>query len=128
MQAWLASQPHPAEWIWTSDAARALATANFVAQAFPSATLTADHRLYGATANTLLRVIGETPTSVKTLAVVAHNPGITLCLNLLTGRQVVQNLPSFGAALLQWQGDTHSAASGLASLLALTSPKALPVN
>ena len=126
MQAWLAAQPNPIEWIWSSDAARARATADFVARAFPNAVLQLDHRLYGASPETLVQVAQETPPDIETAAIVSHNPGITWCVNLLVGSRAVDNLPTFGTALLQWPGDAAALAPGEANLQILTSPKALP--
>ena len=126
MQAWLAGQPNPIEWIWSSDAVRARATADFVARAFPDAVLEAEHRLYGAAPETILQVVRETPANIETAAIVAHNPGITWCVNLLVGERVTENLPTFGAALLQWPGDAAALAPGNANLQILASPKALP--
>ena len=126
MRDWLAGHPHPAQWIWTSDAARAAATAAFVAEAFPSATLKADHRLYGASPATLIEVLQETPPAIATAAIVAHNPGITESVNLLAGSAVLDNMPTFGAALLEWPGGAHALQIGAARLEALMSPKRLP--
>ena len=126
MRDWLAGHPHSAQWIWTSDAARAAATAAFVAEAFPSATLKADHRLYGATPATLAGVLRETPPAIATAAIVAHNPGITESVNLLVGAEAIDNMPTFGAALLCWPGGTDALRIGAAQLEALMSPKRLP--
>ena len=125
MRDWLAGQPHPIQWIWTSDAARAAATAAFVAEAFPSATLKADHRLYGATPAMLAAVLLETPPATATAAIVAHNPGITESVNLLVGTTVIDNMPTFGAALLRWPGRPDGLQVGAARLEALMSPKRL---
>ena len=125
MHAWLQRQAWPAQLIWTSDAVRAKATAAFVAAAFPGAKLQADHRLYGADAQTILQVVRETPDKVAAAALVAHNPGTTWCLNLLVGERVLDNLPTFGAALVQWPGGAEAAAPGNAELLAFASPKML---
>ena len=126
MRDWLAGHPHPAEWIWTSDAARAAATAAFVAEAFPGARLQADHRLYGASPSVLVEVLRTTPPAIETAAIVAHNPGITESVNLLIGMEVLDNMPTFGAALLEWPGGAHALAPGSARLEALMSPKQLP--
>ena len=126
MREWLARHPHAAQWIWTSDAARAAATAAFVAEAFPEATLKADHRLYGATPATLVGVFQNTPPAIETAAIVAHNPGVTETVNLLVGRTVVDNMPTFGAALLQWPGGADTLPIGGARLEVLMSPKRLP--
>ncbi len=125
MQAWLARQAWLAQWIWTSDAARAQATATFVAAAFPQARLQTEPRLYGADAQTILQVAGETPSEATTAAIVAHNPGLTWCLNLLVGKRVTDNLPTFGAALVQWPGKANAPTPGAAKLLVLSGPGAL---
>ena len=122
---WLAGQPHPAQWIWTSDAARAAATAAFVAEAFPDATLKADHRLYGASPSGMIEVLRNTPANIATAAIIAHNPGITEAVNLFTGRTAIDNMPTFGVALLQWPGGTGALGIGAAQLEALMSPKRL---
>ena len=126
MRDWLAGQPHSAQWIWTSDAARAAATAAFVAAAFPDAALRADHRLYGAPPATLVGVLRETPATIATAAIVAHNPGITDSVNLLVGTAVIDNMPTFGTALLWWPGGPEALQVGAARLEALMSPKRLP--
>ena len=126
MRDWLAGHPHPAQWIWTSDAARAAATAAFVAEAFPGATLQADRRLYGASPETLVGVLRETPPAIETAAIVAHNPGITRGVNLLAGAEAIDNMPTFGAALLQWPGGADALTLGAARLETLMSPKHLP--
>ena len=126
MRDWLARHPQPAQWIWTSDAARAAATAAFVAEAFPGAKLKADHRLYGGSPATLVRVLRETPPAIETVAIVAHNPGITESVNLLAGTAVIDNMPTFGVALLQWPDNADALPLGGARLEALMSPRQLP--
>ena len=125
MRDWLRDQAFAPSWIWTSDAARALATAGFVHGAFPDAQLATNHRLYGAWPETILDVVRETPAGVDAMAVVAHNPGMTDCVNLLAGERVIDNLPTFGIARLQWFGGLDSLASGTANVELLMAPKLL---
>ncbi|MEE8244498.1 MAG: histidine phosphatase family protein [Pseudomonadales bacterium] len=126
MQAWLASEPHGAAWIWSSDAVRAQATAAFVHQAFNGATLTVDHRLYGASPEAILDVVRGTPEGVESIAVIAHNPGMSHCLNLVCGQNVTYSLPTFGVARLFWPGAVTDLSVGNATLEVLMSPKTLP--
>ncbi|MEZ5558876.1 MAG: histidine phosphatase family protein [Pseudomonadales bacterium] len=100
MQRWLSEQPDPAHWIWSSDAARARSTAYFVAAAFAvtAPVLVPEHRLYLADPETLLDVLRETPAEETSVALVAHNPGLTDLVNLLCGGSVLDNLPTFGVA------------------------------
>ena len=125
MQQWLRNQSFAPSWIWASDATRALATAEFVQGAFPDAGLTTDHRLYGARPETILEVVRGTPAEVDCMAVVAHNPGMTDCINLLAGERVIDNLPTFGIARLQWFGGLHSLAFGRAIPEILMAPRLL---
>jgi len=128
MAAWLATQDHPASWVWSSDAVRALATARFVADGFTAAgaRIVEEHRLYGAAPETIVDVIQGTPAEVASVAVVAHNPGLTETLNLLTGEQVTDNLPTFGLARLDVPGDWPDVGFGTLELELLMKPKALP--
>ena len=125
MQDWLRRQAFGPSWIWTSDAARALATAELVHGAFPDAQLATDHRLYGAWPETILDVVRETPAGIDAVAVVAHNPGMTDCINLLAGERVIDNLPTFGIARLQWFGGVDGLVFGQANLEILMAPKLL---
>lgn len=125
MQGWLANQSFAPTWIWTSDAARARATAGFVHGAFPNAEMVSDRRLYGATPERILEVVRQTPAGIDSVALVAHNPGLTQCVNLLAGERVTDNLPTFGVARLQWFGGVEELAFGQATIEALMAPRLL---
>jgi|TARA_B100000315_G_scaffold206686_1_gene201105 phosphohistidine phosphatase len=120
MQRWLHEQPNAAQWIWTSDAARALATAKFVHAAWPWAQLVREHALYHADPRRILEVVHSTPAGVSRVAVVAHNPGMTWAVNQLAGERVIGNLPTFGAAHFAIIEDQQP------TLEAIMSPKRLP--
>jgi len=126
--AWLAGEPDPASWIWSSDAIRALSTADFVARGFAAAgaQVVAEHRLYDAGPERLLEVVRETPPEVTSAALVAHNPGLTVLVNLLAGETISQNLPTFGVARFEVPGPWAELTFGRAELELLTSPKHLP--
>jgi phosphohistidine phosphatase len=126
MAAWLAAASDPAIWIWTSDAARARATARFVAEGFgATARVVEERRLYEASPERLLEVIRETPSDVESAAVVAHNPGLTYLVNLLAGDEVTDNLPTFGVARFAVPPPWRDLRFGTATLEVLTSPKML---
>ena len=128
MAAWLAAQDAPAEWIWTSDAVRALATTRFVADGFAAAgpRIVEEHRLYNAPPETILDVIRSTPPDVTAAAVIAHNPGMTQALNLLAGETVTVNLPTFGVARLDVPATWQDVTFGTATVELTMRPKALP--
>lgn len=98
MQSWLASQPHPVEWVWASSAIRAQQTASYVAEA-TNARLITEPTLYLASAETIIDVIRSTPPDIESVAVVAHNPGLTYVVNAVGPEAVTSNLATFGTAL-----------------------------
>jgi phosphohistidine phosphatase len=128
MAAWLAQQKGPASWVWCSDAVRARSTAEFVLQGFASAKpeLVVDHRLYLADAAQLLDVLRETPASIESVAVIAHNPGLTELVNLLAGEAALHNLPTFGVALFKVSHPWLDLRAGAARLKAVMTPRQLP--
>jgi len=122
---WLSQQDFPAQWIWTSDACRAQATAEFVRAGF---SLTADHveqahELYLADPETMLDVIRRTPADISSVAVVAHNPGTTYLLNLLARTPVTDNVPTFGVARLDVPCAWHELTAGSCEVDFFVSPK-----
>ena len=125
---WLAEQTDPAAWIWTSDAARALATAEFVAEGFAAARpqVIPDHRLYHGSPEIARDLLQETPADVDSVALVAHNPGLTWLVNLLAGEPVLDNLPTFGVARFNVIGNWHELGYEAATLELLMAPKKLP--
>ena len=106
MRDWLAAQQKPATWVWSSPAARALATASYVAEGFSAhgcaAPLAEDPDLYLASAETLLGCLASTPGEHASVAIVAHNPGITHLLNALCERPVTDNAVTFACAQLDF--------------------------
>lgn len=129
MQAWLAEQTHKAQWLWTSDAKRALATAAFVKAGFgvPADHLQATHALYHASADALLDVIRQTPVEVENVAIVAHNPGLTALVNGLAGHVTV-NLPTFGVVRLCCERPWLDLQFGQCTSELFSSPKSLQRN
>ncbi len=129
MQAWLAEQTHKAQWLWTSDAKRALATATFVQAGFGLARdhLEATHELYHASADALLDVIRRTPAEFENVAVVAHNPGLTALVNSLAGHITV-NLPTFGVVRLRCDPPWQELQFGQCEKELFCSPKSLQLN
>ena len=127
MTRWLSAQSHPPRWLWTSDAVRALATAEVVREAFQidAECMVSVHELYLASPETLLDVLRRTPADVESVALVAHNPGITETLNALTGARVTDNLPTFGTARLNFEGRWEQLRFGHCELDLLTAPKLL---
>ena len=127
MVEWLRRQTDPAMWVWTSSAVRARATTAFVQDAFGlhDEAVAADRGLYHASPEQLLEVVQQTPDNIQSLAVVAHNPGMTWLVNSLCGEQLTANLPTFGVARLDCPKPWHDLRPGRATLDLLTAPKTI---
>lgn len=127
MARWLSDQTDPATWVWVSTAARAQATAEFVRQGFRldrDAQVNLDE-LYHATPEQILDVVRQTPSDVQSVAVVAHNPGLTWLVNAMGADAVTDNLPTFGVARFDCSGDWVDVRAGKAKLDLLVGPKTL---
>ena len=124
MCAWFQNQPHPAEWVWTSSATRAQETAEFVTNGF-SAPSAIEKSLYLADPETLIDVVRTTPPAVESVAVVAHNPGLTYLANMLSHGTVTENLPTFGCALFATEQDWCNLVPRHNHFIALYSPKTI---
>lgn len=125
MAGWLARQSDPATWLWTSTAVRAQATARFVRRAFDLAddAVVASDELYEASPEQILDVLRETPAGVASVAVVAHNPGLTWLANTLADSPVTDNLPTFGVVRFDYAGAWHDLRAGTATFDFLAAPK-----
>jgi phosphohistidine phosphatase len=127
MAAWLCEQSDPASWIWVSPAVRARATAEFVREGFglDSNRLVTSDELYHATPEDLLGVLRQTPSEIGSVAVVAHNPGLTHLVNTLGSDQVTANLPTFGVARFRCESPWAALAAGTSTLELIASPKTI---
>lgn len=122
-------------WLWCSSAVRAQQTAEHVRAGFgiPANHCVTLEELYQASPRTLLDVLQRTPETESSVAIVAHNPGLTDLCNALEGAQVTDNLPTLGMALFAFGPSEpaappmafHDLRPGGAQLLALYSPRAL---
>ena len=129
MQAWFANQDHPAQWVWSSSAVRAKLTAAYVTAGF-NATFAEEPSLYLASAETALDCLRATPADVESVALVAHNPGLTYLVNRLGEDYVTDNLVTFGTALFEVEDATPDwswadLGFGGARLVSLHTPKTI---
>lgn len=127
MAAWLGKQSDPASWVWVSPAVRARATAEFVREGFglePTRLVTSDE-LYHATPEGLLGVLRQTPSEIESVALVAHNPGLTYLVNALGSDRVLANLPTFGVARFDCESPWATLTAGTATLELIASPKTI---
>ena len=124
MQAWLQCQAHPAQWVWSSSALRARQTADYVCKGF-CATLVEESDLYLASADQVIECLRNTPEDMTSVAIVAHNPGLTHLTNLLGPETVTDNLPTFGTALFRTHAPWHELRYQCAELISLHTPKTI---
>ncbi len=127
MMRWMRAQARSPQRIVSSDAARARATAEFVREGFSVTPdhLLFDHRLYHASPETLLEVVRELPDECPSVALVGHNPGSTEFVNAIVGRVVIDDLPTFGIALVTLPERWLDARFAGATFVALQTPKTL---
>jgi len=111
----------------SSDAVRARATTEFVRTGYEidAHQVDFDHRLYLAEPATMLDVIRELPDDCASVGLVGHNPGSTEFVNAMVGNGVVDELPTLAVALLEVPGRWADAKFGIASFVALQTPKRL---
>jgi phosphohistidine phosphatase len=124
---WMGKQKQRPQWIFASDAARARATAEFVRDGYavPPDQLLFDHRIYEASMDTLLDVLHSIPPDCPSVALVGHNPGSSEFVNAMVGKPVIDDLPTFGIAMLSLPPRWLDAQFGCAEFVALHIPKFL---
>jgi phosphohistidine phosphatase len=101
--------------IMTSHALRAKTTAKIVARSlgYPEEFLHVEHELYLAPSDQVLALVEAQDERFGDILVVAHNPGLTDLVNRLLPDLAVDNLPTGGAAAIDfetehWAGFEHA--------------------
>jgi len=109
-----------------STACRAKTTASLMACAlgFSSADIQWIDELYLASPATMKSVIRQTADDVQTLALLAHNPGVTELVNQLTNADI-DNVPTCGVLTLSLPVDHWSELRNNAELIDFDYPKRL---
>ena len=130
LQACFSSHSHSAQWVWSSDAKRALQTATYVQSAFSNPNgqavdLIVQPQLYLAGPEAILNCLQITPENINVCALVAHNPGLTQCTNLFAQTTITNNLPTFGVALFSFTGEWPDLTFGNTTLINTYTPKTL---
>lgn len=127
MALWMNGEPERPNWIISSDAERARATAEYVRAGYsvPIDHLLFEHRLYEAAPVTIRDVARRLPNDCAAAALVGHNPGSTEFVNAMVGKHVIDQLPTFGIALLDVPEPWADLRFGNARLVALHTPKSL---
>ena len=115
-------------WIISSQALRASTTCDLICESLdvPSTRIWRDRRVYDASLQTLLNVIGETPNLPGQLFLIGHNPGLeSLLLRLCSDAPPLENGKMFTTANLariELGGRWDELAEGSGRLLDLVRP------
>ncbi len=101
----------PPEILITSTANRALQTAQFFSLAWSlrEDECSEEPQLYHASVSTILSVVRRIDESVKTAAIVGHNPGLTDFVSELAGGEAPYDLPTCAICLLTSEAEYWSA-------------------
>jgi phosphohistidine phosphatase len=122
----LASAPLQPDWIVSSNARRALATAHILRSQLVgdvSVPLVQDARLYEAAAHDVLEVIRETPLDRRALAVVGHNPAVSEVANALSSSRPVASLLPCSVVEFEVSDAWSHLGAGCATLIRVLSPR-----
>lgn len=104
MAAYVRSRVGTPNAIITSDARRALQTAQIVADGVVfTASPTIEPRIYGAGLETLIEVIRDLPAESDCVVLVGHNPGLEVLAAALTGQPELVRLPTSAVAHVQFE-------------------------
>jgi phosphohistidine phosphatase len=121
---WLADEFPAIDLAVVSPATRARATWALVSAEFsdgPAARV--EERAYAASVADLLDVVRNLPEDLRTVILVAHNPGLEELVEVLSGESVT--MPTSGLAVLALPGDWADTAPDTAALRASGRPPAL---
>ncbi len=102
----LMNQIEPPQRIVTSDATRALSTANFFKEVFDieEANFIKDHNLYDFSGQGVMNIIKGLDNSLDRVMIVGHNHAFTSIANML-GSKYIENVPTCGFVMLQFEED-----------------------
>jgi phosphohistidine phosphatase len=94
----------------TSPAQRAITTARLIASELgqPGEALLSDPRIYEADIDDLLEVVHSLPDDKQNVALIGHNPGLTMFCNHLSGENI-DNLPTCAVAGIAFELDSWAA-------------------
>jgi phosphohistidine phosphatase len=127
MVRWMRKQDLRPQWLVSSDARRARATAAYVRDGYriDEQRFLLDHRLYEPTPESVLDVLRELPPGCPSVALVGHNPGFSDFVNAMVGAATIEQLPTFGIAVLEAPLPWVNLRFGLARLVERYTPKGL---
>lgn len=127
MARFIAALPQPPQWIISSTAVRALATAEAVAQALDEVALLTEPELYGAGVAEALGIIRRLPHDVYSALLVGHNPMMDWLVAELSGNPTVE-MKTATLAVFDLSGEWQDVSREQCTLSLLQHPRELPDN
>ena len=105
----LKNQVPPPEKIISSDATRALTTANYFKDAFEisDTDFTTDHNLYDFSGQNAMHIIKNLDDSLGRVMIVGHNHAFTSIANML-GNKYIDNVPTCGFVMIEFKENSWS--------------------
>ena len=99
----------PPQKIISSDATRALSTANFFKKALKveDANFETNHDLYDFSGQNVMRIIKSLDDSLERVMIVGHNHAFTSVANML-GNKYIENVPTCGFVMLEFNEKSWS--------------------
>lgn len=101
------SEIEPPQKIFSSDATRALSTAQFFKDALEvsDADFETDHVLYDFRGQNVMRFIKALDDNLESAMIVGHNHALTSLVNML-GNKYVENVPTCGFVMIEFKEDS----------------------
>ena len=105
----VSEESDPPQKIISSDATRALTTAQFFKEAFniKDADFETNHDLYDFSGQNVMRTIKTLDNNLDSVMIVGHNHALTSIVNML-GDRYIENVPTCGFAMLQFEENKWS--------------------
>lgn len=106
----------------SSDAKRAYDTARQFSKQYEKIKVKTEENLYLASSKRILRIVNKLDDKHDTIALFAHNPGITSAINFLANKSIL-NVPTCGLAVIQFDVDSWSDITTHGELIKYDYPK-----
>jgi phosphohistidine phosphatase len=125
MASFIAKLPQPPQWIVTSSAARALATAEAVADQLEEVALLEEDALYEAGLDDFMRYVRQLPNDVESVLLIGHNPTLDWLVGELSGNREIQ-MKTATLAMFNVEGTWDAVRPDKCSLILVQNPRDLP--
>ena len=104
MSRYLSSKINKIDFLHSSSSVRTFETSKFFISKIEFKNIKYDDNLYHCSAQSIIRLIKNYPDQYKTVMIIAHNPGLTNLINMIT-HITLDNLPTSGIANIDFDCD-----------------------